>query len=219
MLSFSAFSTIRICCFSLYDIILHWIFWGFGLLVWQNKDIWRHHLIGRIIENVNKTYSLTTLFSLFLSISNSLLLLGHKCQAVWSEQEGKCRPTSLEAHASVSLCYKSFRDTQKAQYILFLFSHPSILSHFIIECSFSEHPITFSTQSERERGYWGIDSTQKLSIPKQSSVGPLHPEKWIYCIPWLWTSAGFVLCPSCKWQGQGQVVFTGNAVDAAPPAC
>lgn len=45
-------------------------------------------------------------------------------------KERKCRPTSLEAHASVSLCYKSFRCSEGTIHSIPPPPHPLILSAF-----------------------------------------------------------------------------------------
>lgn len=74
---------------------------------------------------------------LTLSLYRSLSLVGWSqvpSRVEWARRRRSAATTSPEAHASASLCYKSFRDTQKGHNtFLSLFSHPSILSLFIIE--------------------------------------------------------------------------------------
>ena len=128
-----------------------------------------------------------TVFSLFLSPSIYVfLLVGRKCQAGWSEHGrggggggGEVQPQlSQRLLASVSLCYKSFRDTQKGHNtFLSLFSHPSIRSSsFIIESGSSEQPICRLTRSKRERSRFRVVK-HRVDKMKKDKMGDVEKKE------------------------------------------
>lgn len=110
----------------------------------------------------------------------------------WVRKQSSAATTFPEAHASVSLCYKSFRDTQKGHNtFLSLFSHPSILSFYywmrslwapnlplgMIKKRKEDAGDVRLTRQERTMKWVGkkeeevvqFDSTKELSVSKQRS--------------------------------------------------
>lgn len=148
---------------------------------------------------------------LTLSLYRSLSLVGWSqvpSRVEWARRRRSAATTSPEAHASASLCYKSFRDTQKGHNtFLSLFSHPSILSLFIIEFLWAPNLLlgTFRKRWEEvgrvkpirqecratiwsNESWWRqerkevfqFDATQEFNVSKQRSQGHSRTEKWIY---------------------------------------
>ncbi len=119
--------------------------------------------------DLSRRHTLTHFFSLFLFIWIFLFVAWSQMpgRVKWVRRRRSAATSPPEAHASVSLCYKSFRDTQKGHNtFLPSFSHPSILSpSFIIECGSSEHPICRTARSKQERrrlGWGGGGETNKI---------------------------------------------------------
>lgn len=110
------------------------------------------------------TLFLPSLFSLSVCIFPSLT--GHKCQAggSWAKGWRSVASTFPEARASVSLCYKSFRDSQKGHNTFFLILvlsslHPFSLLHYWVWFLWAAPNLSFGSFIRKRN--WGVTSEHK----------------------------------------------------------
>lgn len=146
----------------------------------------------------------------------------------WERRMRIAATTFPEAHASVSLCYKSFRDTQKGHNtFLSLFSYPSILSFFYYWTQFLWAPnlpfgmikkreedardVRLTRQENREKNRWngrggGVESSC-CSVWFHTGIRCLKGHRVIYALDplcflivrLLLNNCWFLLCAG-KWR-------------------